>query len=172
MKHPGKMQAGFTMVELLVVIVIAAILASLAGPSFSDFINRTRLESTSSQLFADINRARSEAIKRGVEVLVCARQTDTACASGSSNWHGGWLVCVDADRDAQCDPATASDPNPLSVHAALPDVLTLTGPVAPLRFNSSSIAASGPATFMLGGTWVGVAGKTLSVAATGHVSRN
>ena len=65
------------MVELMIVVAIAAILATIAVPSFSDFINNTRLTSTMTQLTGDLNRARSEAIKRNSWVLVCARSTTT-----------------------------------------------------------------------------------------------
>ena len=161
-------QTGITLVELLIVIAIAAILASLAGPSFTDFINRTRQNSVVSQLVSDLNRARSEAIKRNTPVLLCERDTDTACAN-TKNWQSGWLVCVDADVDKQCDPGTVINPNPLVVHAALPTTLTLVGDVSKVKFRPNGSSGFGAVTLTAGGT--GLADKIVRISVTGNISR-
>lgn len=162
-------QAGVTMVELMIVVAIAAILATIAAPSFSDFINNTRLTSIMTQLTGDLNRARSEAIKRNSWVMVCARSTNTACGT---NWGNGWLVCQDSEPDGACDAGTTASPNPITVHPALNSTLTLTGSAASIRFNPSGTQGTGgAATLTLNGTWAGAQAKTASIAATGHISR-
>lgn len=162
-------QAGVTMVELMIVVAIAAILATIAAPSFSDFINNTRLTSTMTQLTSDLNRARSEAIKRNSWVLVCARSSNTACGT---NWANGWLVCHDSEPNGVCDDGTAASPNPIVVHQALNANLTLTGSAASVRFNPSGTqGAGGAATMTLNGTWAGAQAKVASIAATGNISR-
>lgn len=162
-------QAGVTMVELMIVVAIAAILATIAAPSFSDFINNTRLTSIMTQLTGDLNRARSEAIKRNSWVMVCARSTNTACGT---NWGNGWLVCQDIEPDGACDDGTPASPNPITVHPALNSTLTLTGSAASVRFNPSGTQGTGgAATLTLNGTWAGAQAKTASIAATGHISR-
>ena len=83
LETPKRYHAGVTLVELMIVVVIAAILASIAAPSFISMIRDMRLSSASSQLFADLNIAKSEAIKRNARVLVCAYPSGappTACA--------------------------------------------------------------------------------------------
>lgn len=162
-------QMGVTMVELIIVVAIAAILATVAAPSFSDFINNTRLTSMMTQLTGDLNRARSEAIKRNSWMLVCARSTNTACGT---NWGNGWLVCQDSEPDDTCDAGTTANPNPIAVHQALNSNLTLAGSAAFVRFNPSGTQGTGgAATLTLTGTWSGAQTKTTSVAATGHISR-
>lgn len=165
-------QTGVTMVELMIVVAIAAILATIAAPSFSDFINNTRLTSTMTQLTGDLNRARSEAIKRNSWVLVCVRNSaGTDCGTGT-NWQNGWLVCSDPDMDNLCDPATATDPNPIAVHQALNTKLTLSGSANVIRFNPSGTQGTGgAATLTLNGTWAGAQAKVASIAATGNISR-
>ena len=164
-----KRQIGVTMVELMIVVVIAAILAAIAAPSFSEFINNTRLTSVMTQLTSDLNRARSEAIKRNSWMLVCARSTDTACGT---NWNNGWLVCQDSEPDGACDAGTAANPNPVAVHQTLSSNLSLTGSAASVRFNPSGTqGGGGTATLTLNGTWAGAQTITANITATGHISR-
>ena len=162
-------QTGVTMIELMIVVAIAASMAAIAAPSFSDFINNTRLTSTMTQLTGDLNRARSEAIKRNSWVLVCARSTNTACGA---NWANGWLVCQDSEPNGACDAGTAANPNPITVHQPLNANLTLAGSAASVRFNPSGTQGTvGAATLTLNGTWVGAQAKVASIAATGNISR-
>ena len=160
MKYAANSQAqtGITLVELLIVIAIAAILASLAGPSFSDFINRTRQSSVVSQLVSDLNRARSEAIKRNTPVLLCVRSTDSACGT-TTNWQNGWLICV----------GSTACTTPLSVHAALPATLTLNGDDSKVQFRPNGSSGLGAVTLTAGGT--GLADKIVRISVTGNISR-
>jgi type IV fimbrial biogenesis protein FimT len=61
---------GLTMVELLIVIAVLAIAASLAAPSFTDFLAKRRVESIASELITDLQFARSEAVARNAAVRV------------------------------------------------------------------------------------------------------
>lgn len=164
-------QTGVTMIELLIVLIIAGILAAIAVPSFSDFINSTRLTSTMAQLTSDLNRARSEAIKRNSWVLVCVRSTNAACGTGT-NWQNGWLVCHDSQPDGTCDTTTAANPNPIVVHQSVHPNFTLTGSAASIRFNPSGTQGTvGAATLTLENTSNASQSSTATIAATGHISR-
>jgi type IV fimbrial biogenesis protein FimT len=61
---------GLTLIELMVVLAVAAVLIALAAPSFTDFILLQRLKSVNAQLVTDLQYARSEAVSRGVLVHV------------------------------------------------------------------------------------------------------
>lgn len=84
---------GFTLIELMVALALAGILAALALPSFRNLIVSTRLDSAASDVTALINYARSESIKRNVNVRFCraSSATATACAGSSGNWQF-WIV--------------------------------------------------------------------------------
>lgn len=160
---------GFTVIELMIVIAIAAILATLAGPSFTSFMNNTSQNSAFSQLQGDLNRARSEAIKRNARVLVCNSTTGSSCST-ATDWSSGWVVCFDADANNDCDATTASNPNPQVVRNALKDTLTLSVTATPIRFNPVG-TASGSFTFTLAGSWDGAQNKSLTISPTGNISR-
>lgn len=158
-------QAGVTMIELLIALTIAAILAAMAAPSFNDFITNTRLTSTMSQLTSDLNRARSEAIKRNQRVLVCIRNgTGTDCGTGA-NWQNGWLVCYDTDQNNACDPTSTSNPNPIVVHPAIHTNFTLTGSAAFIRFNPNGTGGPGSLTLVSG-----TKSRTANIVVTGNIS--
>lgn len=63
-RRPQPRATGFTLVEMLVVVAVAALLLSLAAPSFFEMITMQRLRNTSSQIVTDMQFARSEAVAR------------------------------------------------------------------------------------------------------------
>lgn len=96
----GKIRrAGFTLVEVLVVVVILAGLASLAAPSFTESIQKSRINSIQQEFSASFQLARSEAIRRGFPVLL-ARTTGCGVALiGTDDWSCGWQIVVDTNRN-------------------------------------------------------------------------
>ena len=55
-------QLGFTMVELLVVLAVTALLATLAAPSFNEQLARRRLAGVATDLSTDLQFARTQAV--------------------------------------------------------------------------------------------------------------
>lgn len=63
-------QSGFTLIEMMVVIAIISIIASIAAPSFSSLFDRYRLRGAADTLFGDLQAARMDAIRNNNTVFV------------------------------------------------------------------------------------------------------
>lgn len=98
---PDRKASGFTLIELIVTIAVAIILASLALPSYRTMIlNAARTSSTNEILFA-FTAARQESLKQGRAVKVCpSKGVDDGCLKDDNDaWENGLLVFVDLDDD-------------------------------------------------------------------------
>jgi type IV fimbrial biogenesis protein FimT len=97
---PGQ-SGGFSLPELLIVLVIAGIVLALGAPSFGDFFRNNRLAEASNGLISASQLARTEAIKRQQNVAVCASANPEAgdAATCSGGPFTGWLVFEDGNGD-------------------------------------------------------------------------
>ena len=97
MKMPAiRPQSGFTLVELMVVIAVLAILATIAVPGFQGIVAQNRATSAANELQATLQFARSAAIAQSLPVTVCPADFDPPeCSAPTTNWAGGWIVLVD-----------------------------------------------------------------------------
>ncbi|KAF1709464.1 pre-pilin like leader sequence [Pseudoxanthomonas kalamensis DSM 18571] len=84
---------GFTLIELMVTVAVLAILVTLAVPSFTSLINSNRLTGQANSLVADLQLARSEAIRRNRTITVC-RSTDGATCAGATGAWETWLTVI------------------------------------------------------------------------------
>ncbi|MEQ8857689.1 MAG: GspH/FimT family pseudopilin [Pseudomonadales bacterium] len=86
---------GFTIVELMVTLAVASVLIGFALPAFNDFVRQRTMASRMNDFLLAITYARSEAIRRGINVSLQAEDDDDA-----NEWGGGYCVVV---GNSDCD---------------------------------------------------------------------
>ncbi len=91
---------GFTLLELVVTVALAGILAATAVPSFQDLVKENRLTSQVNDFIAANNLARSEAVRRGSFGALCASSDGVNCAT-AGGFAQGWIVFAD-DGSSRC----------------------------------------------------------------------
>jgi type IV fimbrial biogenesis protein FimT len=92
---------GFSIVELLVTLAIAALLIGIAIPGFSEFLARQRSIAAVNQLLGAIHFARSAAITRRTTVALCP--AEQAACSRRNQWHLGAMIFKDNNADGVRD---------------------------------------------------------------------
>lgn len=112
---------GFSLVEVMVTLTIAAILVSIGLPAMRTMVQNDRQWTQTSTLVMGLNAARSEARKEDVAVTICP-SVDALTCSGAS-WAQGWVVISTAP--------VAGMPNPIMAAPALPTGSTLTAASSP-----------------------------------------
>jgi type IV fimbrial biogenesis protein FimT len=79
---------GFTIIELMIVLVMVGVMVAIAAPSMRDLVVRIRIKGAASDLHSSLMMARSEAIKRnaGMQLVPVS----------AADWALGWSVRVQA----------------------------------------------------------------------------
>ena len=94
----GKVSKGFTLLELLVALAVAAILLGVGVPSFVQMIKSGRISSEATCLNLALFAARSEAVRRSGFVTVCPYGTANSCGT---DWNNGALVFTEGATAAK-----------------------------------------------------------------------
>ncbi|HEX5337418.1 MAG TPA: GspH/FimT family pseudopilin [Gallionella sp.] len=77
-------ESGFTLAELLVVVAVLGILATLSVSGFQALTQSQQVKNASFELFSSLSLARSEAIKRNSNV--------TVTPVNAADWGLGWAI--------------------------------------------------------------------------------
>lgn len=141
---------GFTLVELMVVVAVAAILLAIAMPSLESISNSNALKSTTRDLVSTISTARSQSISTRTDVLV---------QPATGGWGNGWSIIY--DNAAAEDNQNYTPNNDVTV--------TRVGSNAAMTFLSRGGLQGGAATFSVCHADLS-AGRTISVSFLGKVS--
>lgn len=94
---------GFTLVELMITVAVAAVLVAIAVPSFRNITLSNRLNAAASEMVDSINTARMEAIKRNNYAQFCSNNStengsDTLGAQCTTAGTGAAVLLQDATK--------------------------------------------------------------------------
>lgn len=92
-----RMSGGFTLIELIVAIAVAAILLSVGIPSFLNFIRSNRLTAEATDFMGALALARNTAAVRGIPVTL------GRTGSTTGDFTGGWKVWMDPNANGVLD---------------------------------------------------------------------
>jgi type IV fimbrial biogenesis protein FimT len=113
LKHLSR---GFTLVELLVVIALLGIIASLAAPDLRSAIVRNKVASLSNEFATALQQARALAVSRNSCVELCMSTqgtTSTTCNGGNrpgTELNGqGWFIFENPTCEASASGVSAAD---------------------------------------------------------------
>lgn len=97
---------GFTLVELIVTLAVAIIVAATAVPALTDFIRENRMITALTHFRGQLMLSRSLAIRTGTDVVICKRDSAGRC-TGKAGWEQGWMIFSDVDGNRQCQDTDA-----------------------------------------------------------------
>ncbi len=140
---PRRGTPGFTLVELLVVLAVAAVLAALGIPSWRAAAETWQVTGVSDAFVASLHLARSEAIKRHDRVALCKSADGVLCAP-AGGWDQGWIIFHDRNNNGRREEAEQI----LRRQQPLPTALRLSGNLKVAQY--VSFVPSG-ATALVGG---------------------
>ncbi len=177
-KHVSQTQAGFTLLELVMVIIIIAILTGLALPSFIEAIRNNRAVNAAQQLQTALMTARAASVARGVRVSVAPLTTGV---THTENWANGWVVFVDTNSNGtpDADEAVILRQEPwvsnssstdyfFSTNAAIPSGRSLGVPSYVSGRPQAMNGALGSFSFVAGLNDLATGGSSLTKASTKH----
>ncbi len=95
--------AGFTIIEILVGLVVAAIVLGLALPSLRELSANNQVVSGSHTIISGLNFARFNAITSGDDTTICPSEDGVSCSN--DHWNESWIVFQDANEDGVADAA-------------------------------------------------------------------
>ncbi|BFI95599.1 MAG: hypothetical protein RSP_11090 [Rhodanobacter sp.] len=126
-------ERGFTIVELMITIAVAAILLMIAVPSFRSMLASSKLTAATNALVGGLSEARMEAIQRNSAAQFCSdagssNTTDTLGKQCSISG-GGAVVATTGSTATTVRAAPASLATPVQ----------LSGSIVAIRFNGQGI---------------------------------
>ena len=96
-------QTGLTLVELLIGVALAGVLAGLAIPAFDGVIQHTKARTVADRFQAELAFARSEAVFRRRQVIICRTRDFTTCIDWGA-WSAGAMTFEDRNYDRDLSP--------------------------------------------------------------------
>lgn len=101
---------GVTLIELIIVLAIASIIALIGAPSLSKIVKDSRLRLAANSLQNSFALARSTSVSRSSNVTICKSSDGTTCAA-VGDWSQGWMIFEDTGTIGDSSDDTTTDVN-------------------------------------------------------------
>jgi type IV fimbrial biogenesis protein FimT len=153
---------GLTVIELMVAVAVAAVLLSVAVPSFTYAINSNRLTTTANAVVAALNNAKMAAIQRNAWVQFCSNvaATNTTDTLGTACGTSAGAVFALTSQGAASTVQVMTGPSELDISS-----IQIHGTILAVRFNGSGQG-------MTPGTSTPVSGVVVDVCSTSLSTNN
>lgn len=156
----NKINSGFTLVELMVILVMIGMGMSIAFPSFQAMIARNKIITQTNEVILAINLARSEATRTGGLVSLSA-----AAATSGNEYGGGFCVVIGT-------PTDCANGNVIRTFAAFTGLVTLDSveDVNTVQFNNlGGLSSAGPASINFDLCHPKYQGRRIQISIVGRV---
>ena len=94
-------QKGYTLIELMTTLAVAAVLISVAMPGMQSFRQNSQMTGTANELLSTMHLARNTAVTSNLRVTLCASSNGDNCEAVA--WDEGWIAFIDRDSDQNVD---------------------------------------------------------------------
>jgi len=96
----NRRENGFTLYELMLTLLLVGLVLALGVPNLTTFTSNSRITTTTNDLHAAFQMARSEAARAKANITICAsNNSTTAAADCQGSWEDGFIVFLDANGD-------------------------------------------------------------------------
>ena len=153
-------ERGFTLLELMTALAVAAVLIAVGVPQLRDLTIQQRITGAAQDLHIDLALARNEAVTRATNVTVCPSADLVACTN--DGWGNGRLVFIDTNGNGSVDVGELV----VKQSQALAAGLTATPGAGFVTFNSRGQTAA----LTIGICQSGYVGRNIDIKSTGHAS--
>jgi type IV fimbrial biogenesis protein FimT len=155
---------GFTLIELMITIAIAAILLMLGPPSMRQLSTSSSVDQQSSTLFNSLHSARGQAVALNQDVVLCYATSTNICAtSGFTHL----LMFVDKSADGVLQVGNA-DPDVILISGGVLDNnVSITSPRTSYQFTNEGLVRSSGATFTLYNNDYGCTARKIILSVSG-----
>ena len=97
--------SGLTLIELMITLLIASIALTAALPQIGSISSHIKFNGVQQNLVHSLVFTRSEAIKRGLPVTICASTDEATCSAIQDDWSDGWMIYADKNNSGAYESA-------------------------------------------------------------------
>lgn len=103
-----KSNSGFTLIEMLAVIIIIGVIAAIAAPNFLGLLNRNRVNEARQQIAGGLKEAQRQALRQGQQCSVTIDTVNKTITNPAAPTNGCLLSSRNLDNLVQLNSNTAT----------------------------------------------------------------